>query len=273
MHAGYQGERAKIQPELRGFAVQYGMALSAASAALAGFLSFTASGHLSPPDKLYVPARLEGKVPLVVALHGCQEDADAFAKVTGLNALAEKEGFLVLYPNEQWGRNPYNCWNWFLPVNQAAGLGEPAEIAAAVLAAEALYPVDPERIYVTGLSAGGAEAATMLSCYPSLFAAGAIHSGVAYGVAQTPGDALEVMKHGPGAAARAAWCDPSAFRGGALVIQGAADPAVNPSNADRLASDFSGADVRETLVPGLGHAWAPDATAEIWDFFKGRRRR
>lgn len=245
----------------------------AASAALAGFLAFYAAGPISPPDKIYVPSGLTGKVPLVVVLHGCQQDADAMAAVTGWNELAEKEKFLVLYPNQQWGRNPYNCWNWFAPVNQSAGLGEPAEIAAAIGAAELLQPVDPDRVFVAGISAGGATAAAMLACDPQAFAAGAVHSGVAYGVAQTAQDALDVMKNGPGERTRAAWCDPAAFRGGVFIVQGSSDTAVNPGNAARLAADFSGADVRTWMVPGLGHAWAPDATERMWSFFKTRRRK
>lgn len=301
------------------------MAHAAAAAALAsliaasggsapverGFQSFVAAGPVTPPDKIYVPSRLNGPAPLVVVLHGCEQDADAIAAGTRWNELAEKEGFLVLYPNQQWGLNPYNCWNWFLPVNEAPGLGEPAEIAAAIWAAKASYPIDDSRVYIAGISAGGADAATMLSCYPDLFAAGAIHSGVAYGVAADPAAAKDVMKDGPGDRPRLGVCDPASFKGGVFIVQGSSDPAVNPANAERLAADFAGKKtartstivpargetdgyesvelaggrVREVLVDGLGHAWSggapaasatdprgPDATAMMWTFFSRFKR-
>lgn len=251
-----------------------------------GFLSFPAAGAVLPADKIYVPSNLKGRAPLVVVLHGCEQDADAIAASTRWNALAEKEGFLVLYPNQQWGRNPYNCWNWFLPLNQSAVAGEPAEIAAAATAAKVVYPVDPDRVYVAGISAGAATAATMLSCYPDLFAAGGIHSGVSYGLAATPGEALDVMKNGPGSRKNGGLCDPGAYKGSVFVIHGSSDAVIAPSNADRLVADFSGARVREMIVPGLGHAWSggaaglpasdpngPDATALLWSFFSAAKRR
>jgi poly(hydroxyalkanoate) depolymerase family esterase len=257
-----------------------------------GFLSFSAAGPVLPPDKIYVPEHLDASAALVVVLHGCEQDADKIAASTRWNALAEKEGFLVLYPNQQRGLNPYNCWNWFLPLNEAAGWGEPAAIMAAIGAVKSLYSVDASRVYVAGLSAGGATAATLLSCYPDSFAAGAVHSGVAYGLAADVFTAQSVMKDGPRDRARSGVCDPASFRGGVLVVQGSSDAVINPSNAERLAADFagagaartvvavaprgeaygyrlvdlagSGARVREVLVDGLGHAWsggAPGASA------------
>jgi poly(hydroxyalkanoate) depolymerase family esterase len=276
-----------------------------------GFLSFAAAGPVLPPDKIFVPSHLDGPAALVVVLHGCEQDADAIAASTRWNALAEKEGFLVLYPNQQWGQNPYNCWNWFLPLNEAPGFGEPAMIMAAIWAVKASYPVDASRVYIAGISAGGADAATMLSCYPDLFAAGAIHSGVAYGVAADAFAAQDVMKDGPGDRARLGVCDPSSFKGRVFILQGSSDTAVNPVNADRVAIDFAGKNaeravtkvpssgetygyqtidsaggrVREILVDGLGHAWSggapgasatdprgPDATGLMWSFFSALRR-
>jgi poly(hydroxyalkanoate) depolymerase family esterase len=284
----------------------------AGAAANRGFQTFAAAGVALPPDKIFVPSRLDGPAPLVVVLHGCEQDADAIAASTRWNALAEKEGFLVLYPNQQWGLNPYNCWNWFLPMNETPGIGEPAAIMGAIWAAKASYSVDPSRVFVAGISAGGAEAATMLSCYPGEFAAGAIHSGVAYGVAADPSAAQDVMKNGPGDRASAGVCDPSSFKGSVFILQGSSDTAVNPANAERLVTDFAGkgasrvvavvppsgetygyrridlADgrVREVLVDGLGHAWSggapgasatdprgPDATGLMWSFFSTARRK
>jgi poly(hydroxyalkanoate) depolymerase family esterase len=250
-----------------------------------GFLSFSAAGPMLPPDKIFVPSHVHGPAPLVVVLHGCEQDADGIAASSRWNELAERGGFLVLYPNQQWGLNPYNCWNWFLPANQIPGFGEPAAIFYAIAAAKAAYPIDARRVYVAGLSAGGATAATMLSCYPETFAAGAIHSGVAYGLASDAGSALAVMKDGPKDRARLGVCDPGAFRGGVFVIHGSSDPVINPLNADRAAAEFTKAEVREVLVPGLGHAWSggapdlpasdprgPDATGMIWSFFSRFKR-
>ncbi|MFI5346339.1 MAG: alpha/beta hydrolase family esterase [Elusimicrobiota bacterium] len=247
-----------------------------------GFQTFSEAGVYLPADKIFVPSHMDSPAPLVVILHGCEQDADAIAAVARWNALAEKEGFLVLYPNQQWGRNPYNCWNWFVPINQAPGLGEQAEIIAAIFAAKARYPVDPARVYAAGISAGASTVVDLLSCYPDVFAGGGVHSGVAYGIALNPVDALDVMKNGPGSRARAGLCDPAAFRGGVMIVQGSADTVINPANADRIAADFSGATVRTVLVPGLGHAWSggapdlpasdpkgPDATALMWSFFSG----
>jgi poly(hydroxyalkanoate) depolymerase family esterase len=274
-----------------------------------GFLSFSAAGPALPADKIYVPSHLDGPAALVVVLHGCEQDADAIAASTRWNALAEKEGFLVLYPNQQLGMNPYNCWNWFLPMNEAPGLGEPAEIMAAIWAAKAIYRIDASRVYVTGISAGGAEAATMLSCYPDSFAAGAIHSGVAYGLAADAFTAQDVMKDGPGDRTRLGVCEPASFKGRVMIVQGSTDTVIDPSNAERLTNDFAGKGkpvvtkvpaqgetygyqrndydggrVSEILVDGLGHAWSggapgasatdprgPDATSLMWTFFSAVR--
>ncbi|MDE2143088.1 MAG: PHB depolymerase family esterase [Elusimicrobia bacterium] len=252
----------------------------------AGFLNFPEAGVFLPADKIFVPARLKTPAPLVVVLHGCEQDADAIAAVSHWNDLAEKEGFLVLYPNQQWGRNPYNCWNWFAPLNQAPSVGEPAEIIAGVAAAEAAYDVDPARVYVAGISAGAATAVNLLSCYPNVFAGGGVHSGVAYAIATNASDALDVMKNGPGGRARLGVCDPSVFQGGVMVVQGSSDTVIQPANAERIVADFSRATARSVFVPGLGHAWSggapnlpasdprgPDATGLMWSFFSGFRRR
>lgn len=239
------------------------LALVLTAPARAGRVAFPAGGHWAPADRLFVPSKPKVPAPLVVLLHGCEQDADAGAAMAGWEDLAEREGFYILYPNQQWGRNPYNCWNWFLPYNQAPGFGEPAEIAASVLAVEGLHPVDRSRVLVAGMSSGGSAAATMLACYPELFAGGLVHSGVSYGLATDAAGALDVMKNGPGDRRSSGLCDPAAFRGSLLVVHGAEDKVVAPSNADRTAADFSGARVRKVLVPGLGHAWDADAARAL----------
>ncbi len=152
-------------------------------------------------------------------------------------------------------------------------------------------------MFVTGLSAGGSLAADLLACEPRLFAAGAVHSGVSIGVAEDAVAAFAVMKNGPLGPARAPGvCDPAAFPGDLLIVQGSADAAVNPANADRLAADFAprgavltrtrvrpGANgsygyevrdfaapgsrrrVREILVDGLAHAWSGGAPGAASD--------
>jgi len=286
--------------------------LAAGARAETGLQAFTAGGHAAPADLVYVPAHPKSPAALVVMLHGCEQDAAASAAGTRWNELAEREGFFVLYPSQQWGRNAYNCWNWFFPYNQAAGFGEPAEIAAGVAAAKALYPIDPAHVFVAGISAGGADAATMLSCYPDLFAAGAVHSGVSYALAVDAAGAFDVMKNGPVARRSQGLCRPAAFGGKVLVIHGTADAVIAPSNADRTAADFAGKGepgpavatpaaggrygwtttdfaggrVRLVRVEGLGHAWSggaaganatdpngPDATGMIWSFFSAAKAR
>lgn len=256
--------------------------LLSSSARAAGFHAFVGGVHAYPADKIFVPSKLAVPAALVVVLHGCEQDADKIAAVTRWNELAEKNGFYVLYPNQQMGRNIYNCWNWFLPANQRADFGEPAEVALAVGAVRVEYKIDAKRVYVAGISAGGALAATLLACYPGTFAAGGVHSGVSYGLTTTASDALDLLKKGPeDRPAVHTPCDPVAYHGGVFVIHGDADPAINPLNAKRIAADFSSAGKARTLmVPGMGHAWSggapglpysypegPDATALMWNFF------
>ena len=147
--------------------------------------------------KLYVPAaKPAGPVPLVVMLHGCKQDPDDFAAGTRMNLHADEQAMLVLYPAQARSANSYACWNWFGKHDQHRGEGEPSLIAGMVLEVLARHPVDPRRVYVAGLSAGGAMAATLAHTYPDLFAAAGIHSGLPYGAAQDAITALGVMKRG-----------------------------------------------------------------------------
>jgi poly(hydroxyalkanoate) depolymerase family esterase len=201
----------------------------------------------TPSYQLFVPtAAAPGGGALVVMLHGCNQDATSVATGTNWNALAEGKGFFVLYANQQRGRNGLNCWNWFTPENQKAGSGEPAEIMASVDEVLSHYPIDRRRVYLAGMSAGGAMAAILLSCYPNRFAAGAINSGLPYGIVDGMWDAFTVMGSGPGhRTRRQAACDPQAFHGGVMVVQGLADSVVNPGNAGRVLADFVPSDATQ----------------------------
>src|SRR3954454_3063899 len=137
----------------------------------------------APPD--LAPAT---RAPLVVMLHGCTQTAASFSAGSLMNRAADRHGFVVAYPEQSREENPSCCWNWFSSSHQARGGGEPASIAGATrTVAEAVdrWTIDPARVFVAGMSAGGAMAAVMAATYPDLFAAVAIHSGLAYGSARS----------------------------------------------------------------------------------------
>ncbi len=136
-------------------------------------------------------------LPLVVMLHGCTQDPDDFAKGTGMNALAREQGFAVLYPAQAQSANPSRCWNWFKRNHQQRDHGEAAVLAGMTRAVLAGHGLDPRRVYVAGLSAGGAMAAILGQAYPDLYAAVGIHSGLASGAANDLMSALSAMKSGP----------------------------------------------------------------------------
>ena len=144
--------------------------------------------HTTPTDR---------PLPLVVMLHGCTQDPADFAAGTGMNTLAREQGFAVLYPAQAQSANPSRCWNWFKHNHQRRGSGEAAVLAGMTRAVLAEHRLDPRRVYVAGLSAGGAMAAILGRAYPDLYAAVGIHSGLASGAANDLMSALSAMKHGP----------------------------------------------------------------------------
>ncbi|NIR29664.1 MAG: PHB depolymerase family esterase [Gammaproteobacteria bacterium] len=129
---------------------------------------------------LYVPEPLSASPALVVALHGCNQEASDYDDETGWTALADELGFLLLLPQQGVTNNPMRCFNWMLPGHRERGRGEPAAVMALVDEVQADYPVDASRLFVTGLSAGGAMAAVLLATYPERFAAGAVIAGLPY---------------------------------------------------------------------------------------------
>ena len=192
--------------------------------------SFTGAGG-TRAFKLYVPDAGAGTaLPLVVMLHGCTQNPDDFATGTRMNALAEAHGFAVLYPEQAVRSNVNRCWNWFAPDDQKRGSGEPALIAGMVRHVAETHAVDADRIYVAGLSAGGAMAAILAHEYADLFAAAGVHSGLPAGAAHDVASAFAAMKSGP--VGRAA--TPSAVSSPVIVFHGSADATVAPANGDAV---------------------------------------
>ena len=150
--------------------------------------------------KLYTPPGSVGGTgkspPLVVMLHGCTQNPDDFAAGTGMNALAREQGFCVLYPAQSADANPQRCWNWFKHNHQSRGRGEAALLASMTLSIMQQNGIDSRRVYIAGLSAGGAMAAIMAAAYPEIFAAVGVHSGLAVGAASNVSEALAAMRSG-----------------------------------------------------------------------------
>lgn len=256
--------------------------------------------------KLFVPSRYRGEpLPLVVMLHGCTQSADDFAAGTRMNFLAEERNCFVVYPEQPSGANQSKCWNWFRTGDQERDGGEPSLIAGITYQVMRDYRIDPKRVYVAGLSAGGAAAAIMAATHPDLYAAVGIHSGLVCGAASDLPSAVVAMRQG----ARS-----TLSHGGqqvpTIVFHGDRDTTVHPTNGHRIveqsgnASNLkakviagkvpnghaytrtilagaSGRTVSEHWnVHGAGHAWSggspagsytdpsgPDATREMLRFF------
>ena len=257
--------------------------------------------------KLFIPSRCqEQRLPLIVMLHGCTQSPDDFAAGTRMNFLAEEQNCFVVYPEQPSGANQSKCWNWFRTSDQRRGGGEPSMIAGITRQIMRDHVIDPKRVYVAGLSAGGAAAAIMGATYSDLYAAVGIHSGLACGAASDLPSAFVAMRQGGGskAIAHGKTSVPT------IVFHGDRDTTVHPKNGDQIIQQSAGATRPTTKVirgrvphghaytrtvltdgagraisehwniDGAGHAWSggspagsytdpqgPDATREMLRFF------
>lgn len=181
--------------------------------------------------KLYVPSSYRGEpTALVVMLHGCTQDADDLAIGTRMNEHAEKRGILVLYPEQAADANPSRCWNWFRVGDQARDQGEPSLIAGMTRELMARYQVARGRVFVAGMSAGGAMAMVMAATYSDLFQAVGVHSGLAHGAATDLPSALAAMRQ----CAIARPSPASANVVPTIVFHGDQDTVVHPGNGDLI---------------------------------------
>jgi len=144
----------------------------------------------------YVPPGIKGPMPLVVVLHGCHQNAEDFDRASGWSALARQHGFAVLYAEQKTSNNPNLCFNWFRPSMVTRDRGELGSIREMIDSSRRLHEIDDNRIFVMGLSAGGAMAAALLVTYPELFAAGAVIGGLPFGAARDAMSAMDVMNRG-----------------------------------------------------------------------------
>jgi poly(hydroxyalkanoate) depolymerase family esterase len=182
--------------------------------------------------RLYLPAAVSARqrLPLLVMLHGCQQSAEVFAEGTRMNELADRHDFIVLYPEQSRTANSYGCWNWFHPA-ALRGSGDAGAIARIVRRIVKHYPVDATRVYVAGMSAGGAMASVLAHSHGELFAACAVHSGLRFGAAVSASGAVVAMRAGAPPAGEMPL--PAAFVP-TLVIHGDGDRTVNPVNAAQI---------------------------------------
>ena len=201
--------------------------------------------------KLWVPSGYDKRKssPLVMMLHGCMQEPEDLAAISGMNLVADKNNFLVVYPEQTKEANPLLCWNWFDTKHQARDSGEPSLLAAIVQQVGSTHNVDVRRVYVAGISAGAAMAVVMGATYPDLFSGVGVMAGLAFKSATTVETGLAAMKQGgpdpkqQGLLAFKAMGDkvPRKLirRLPVIVFHGAADPYLNPLNADQVIAQWA----------------------------------
>jgi len=217
----------------------------------------------------YVPQELKAGSPLVVALHGCGQTAGGYDLGAGWCQLADQWGFAVLAPEQKAVNNPHTCFDWFNPEDITRGSGEAESVATMVKDMIETHRLDGSRVFITGLSAGGAMTSVMLATYPELFAGGAIIAGLAFGAAQNVRDALESMRSAPlrtpaewGGLVRAA----SGHQGPwpkISIWHGALDTTVNINNAQASVAQW--ADLHGLSLPAARQEFVDGALRLYWD--------
>jgi len=202
--------------------------------------------------KIHIPARIREKPALVVVLHGCTQSTGGYDRGSGWSTLSDEHGFMLLFPEQQRANNFNLCFNWFSPADNQRDGGEALSIRQMIAAVVEAHDIDASRIFVTGLSAGGAMTSILLASYPEVFAGGAIIAGLPHGSASNVQQALQAMR------------DPGAVRGDALgdrvrrasshkgkwpaisIWHGSADPTVSVANADAILAQWLSVHNRET---------------------------
>lgn len=216
----------------------------------------------------FVPGQLQEPRALVVVLHGCGQNAAGYDLGAGWSTLAKHYGFALLMPEQQSANNANTCFNWFNPEDTARDSGEACSIRQMIARMVADFGVDPHRIFVTGLSAGGAMTSVMLATYPEIFAGGAIIAGLPFGVATNVREALNGMFQSPARPARDLGDmvrNASTHKGPwpkLSVWHGSADRTVNPANADEIVKQWL--DVHDLPAAPMSEATVDGYPRQIW---------
>ncbi len=236
-----------LAPVLKEFGAPLGSPTGRTPPPGGSFVDRAFAGAVGARDyKLFIPSDPIAPAPLVVMLHGCTQNPDDFAAGRGMNALAERAGIFVAYPAQSRSAHAQRCWNWYEPHDQARAAGEPAIVAGITRAVMEAHPIDPARVYIAGMSAGGAAAANIARAYPDLYAALGVHSGLAAGCARDLGSAQMAMQGGaPGLSTAASFGASSAGqRIPTIVFHGEDDGTVSVRNADQVVAQANLAGLR-----------------------------